>query len=83
MTDKQRQQFNSMRAMLIRISKHYMTSEQMRRSHERGRGMGPSYEEELEMAYENIQNDASRCVKGVKQIKAKKPAAQVNERLKG
>ena len=71
MTDKQIHQFNLMRSMLIRISKDYMTPDQMMRQHQNGRGMGPSYEEELEMAYENIQIDAARAVKGVKIIKLK------------
>jgi len=75
MTPKQREQFNRMRTMLIRISKHYMTPDQMQRNHDRGRGMGPSYQEELEMAYENIQWDAQRAVKGIKSAKAPSPKA--------
>lgn len=71
MTSKQIAQFNFMRATLIRINKHYMTPDQMRREHDRGRGMGPSYNEEVEMAYENIQWDAARAVKGVKELKPK------------
>jgi hypothetical protein len=68
-TERQMCQFNLMRAMLQRISKDYMTPQQMQRTHERGRGMGPSYKEELEMAYENIRFDAARAVKGVSAIK--------------
>lgn len=69
MTQKQARQFNLMRAVLLRISKQYMTPDQMSRNHDKGRGMGPSYNEELEMAYENIQWDAARAVKGIKAIK--------------
>lgn len=72
MTAKQITQFNLMRATLLRISKDYMTPDQIRRQHEKGRGMGPSEQEEIEMAYENIRWDAARAVKGVKQLKAKK-----------
>ena len=67
-TEKQRQQFNYMRAILLRISRAYMTPDQMRRNCDRGRGIGPSYEEELEMSYENLQAEAVSGVKGVKAI---------------
>lgn len=46
-----------------------MTPEQMRRQHEKGKGMGPSYAEELEMAYENIQLEAAIAVKGLRSLK--------------
>lgn len=56
---------------LLKISKQYMTPEQIQRSHARGKGMGPSYEEELEMAYENIQNEARFAIKGFRLPKPK------------
>ena len=73
------QQFNHMRAILVRISKQYMTPNQIRRAHDRGRGMGPSYEEELEMAYENIQMEAKAAIKG---IKVAKPSQEKEKRPK-
>lgn len=76
-TEKQRQQFNHMRAILLRISKQYMTPGQMRRYHNRGRGIGPSYEEELEMSYENIQAEAVAGAKGVKAIRLPLPKKEV------
>lgn len=66
MTPKQRQQFNKMRTTLLRISKAYQTVKQLRKSAEKDYGLEP--EEVIEMAYENIQNEAKDAVKGVKQI---------------
>lgn len=79
MTDNQVHQFNRMLAVLIRISKEYMTPEEMQRQHDRGKGMGPSYQEELEMAYENIQSEAAYIVKGVKGISPKSKKTTTNK----
>lgn len=76
-TEKQRQQFNHMRAILLRIGKQYMTPTQMRRYHDKGRGVGPSYEEELEMSYENLQAEAVAGAKGVKAIILPVPKKEV------
>lgn len=67
MTTKQALQFNRMRNILIRISKHYQTPKQLRRNSDKHYGLG--YEESLEMTYENIQNDAAMAVRGIKEIK--------------
>lgn len=73
MTPLQQKQFNTMRAILIRISKHYMTPEQIRRNSEKSFGLG--YEEALEMSYENVKSEASSAVKGVKEFKPKTKSA--------
>lgn len=72
-TKNQAKQFNRMLATLRRIAKDYATPEQLMRAHEKGRGMGPSYDEELEMAYENIQNEAAFGAKGISAIKIPQP----------
>lgn len=69
MTTLQIHQFNTMRAALIKISKGYQTASQIRRDSEKDYGL--DFEEAIEMAYENIQMDAARYVKGVKEIKLK------------
>lgn len=66
MTKKQQLQFNTMYLTLRRISKVYQTPDRLRRNSEKQYGL--EYEEALEMAYENIQNDASFAVKGVRPI---------------
>jgi len=64
-TAKQVVQFNEMRNALIKISKQYQTTTQLRKNV----GLyGLDYEEELEMAYENIQNEAEIVVKGIKAL---------------
>jgi len=65
-TDKQKHQFNLMRATLRRICKDYSTPAQLRRNSEKDYGLG--FEEVIEMAYENIQQDAAYAVKGVKEL---------------
>lgn len=65
MTPKQKLQFNVMLATLKKISKSYMTPNEIRRDSD----SGLDYEEYLEMAYENIQQDARQAAKGVRQIK--------------
>lgn len=48
---------------LKRISKQYMTPDQIRRD---SKNSGLDYEEYLEMSYENIQADAKRAIYGVR-----------------
>lgn len=78
MKDKQAMTFNRMRAALLTISRGYMTPDQMRRNCERGEGIGLGYEEELGMAYENIQETAASAVSGVRAmpLKATREGAQ-------
>lgn len=68
MNNNQAIQFNRMREALLRISKHYMTPDQIRRDSKGSWGLG--YEESLEMSYENIQNEARMAVKGVRFVEA-------------
>lgn len=65
-TEKQANQFNYMLHTLRKISKAYQTPAQLRRGSEKEYGL--DYEECLEMAYENIQGEASFAVKGIKPI---------------
>ena len=65
-TEKQVQQFNQMRNALIKISKGYQTTKQLKKGSETEYGL--DYEEALEMAYENIQADAALNVKGIKYL---------------
>ena len=60
---------------LRRISKDYQSSEQLRRASEEEWGL--SYEEALEMAYENIQNEARMAIKGMRRpnVERKSPKA--------
>jgi hypothetical protein len=74
-TEVQRKQFNAMREALIKISKKYQSSRQLQKNCEKEYGL--EYTETLEMAYENIQNEAKNAVKGVKKI-ANKIAINVN-----
>ena len=64
MTQKQKEQFNRMRATLKRIATGYMTPTQIQSDKE----AGLDYEEYLEYAYENIQADAKAACKGVREI---------------
>lgn len=68
MTKKQAEQFNYMKAQLIKISKAYMTPQQIEKAAKKDEGYGPGYQETLEMSYENIQLEAARAVKGVKSV---------------
>lgn len=47
---------------LKRITKDYQTTAQLRRNSEKLYGL--SYEEALEMAYENIQGEAAKAIHG-------------------
>lgn len=70
-TIKQAEQFNRMRAALLRIAGignngRYMTPAQIKRDAEKNHGL--DYEEELEMVYENIQGEARVAGSGVRAI---------------
>lgn len=67
MTKRQIQQFNAMRRALINISKGYQTPKQLRKDSERDYGL--DFDEAIEMAYENIQEEARVAVKSVRAIK--------------
>jgi hypothetical protein len=67
MSPKEKEQFNRMRLALLRINKAYETPSQLRKSANKTFGLG--YEEVLEMAYENVKNEASSAVKGIKEAK--------------
>lgn len=52
---------------LRRIAKDYMTVEKLQKNAERQYGIG--YEEALEYAYENIQQEAANAIKGKRRPK--------------
>ena len=68
MTKKQIEQFNRMLDTLRKIHKGYVKSRVFRRICEREYGC--SYEETLEMAYENLQEEAKQASLGVRLIKS-------------
>ena len=55
-----------MASTLCQIARGFQTTSQLRRNSMKDWGL--SYDEALEMAYENIQEIAKRAVKGVKDI---------------
>ena len=65
-TPKQKEQFNRMLYTLKRIAKHYQTPAKMRKNSEKDFGL--EYEEALEHAYENIQNEADLTIKGIREL---------------
>lgn len=65
-TERQKQQFNKMLDTLRRI-KYYQSTSQLRRDSEKDWGL--EYTDALEMAYENIQQEASISCKGIKPLK--------------
>lgn len=69
MTTKQLVQYNRMVAALVTIHKLYQTPAQLKKNSQKQYGI--DYVEALEMAYENIQNDAKFAVKGIKIIQPK------------
>jgi hypothetical protein len=69
MTPKEMATWNRMRAALIRIYKGYQTPDQLRRNAERD--FGCSFDETIEMSYENLQSEAKGAVRGVRQKKPK------------
>ncbi len=66
MNEEQKKQFNQMRTALIRIHNEYLSSDELRETHE---NLGLDYEEALEMAYDNIQTDAFNSVNGINPMK--------------
>ncbi len=66
-TERQAKQFNHMLMRLRRISKGYQTPDQLRRGCKGEYGLG--YLESLEMAYENLQEEAKDGAAGVSPIK--------------
>jgi len=66
MTPKQKQQFNTMLHTLKKISKHYQTPTQLQRNVKKQYGL--DYNEILEMAYENIQQEAKNASRNVRAI---------------
>ena len=62
---------------LKRISKNYQTPDQLRRNSERD--FGCSYHEALEMAYENLQWEAARTIKGKRRPKLPAPSRSPSE----
>lgn len=67
MTPKQKADYNRMLHTLRRIHKDYQTSEELHRDSEKDWGL--EFEEAIGMAYDNIQNEARECIKGVREIK--------------
>ena len=65
MTKKQEEDFSIMYGALDRIANRYMTPARIRSDAEK-KNSALSYEEYLEMAYENIQNTAKAAIKGVR-----------------
>lgn len=66
-TERQAEQFNIMLGTLKIIAKEYETPEKLRKDSEKKYGL--DFEEAIEMAYENIQNEAKKTIKGIKPIK--------------
>ena len=67
MTLKEKENYNKMLSILKRIGKDYQTPDQLRKNSEKDFGL--EYEEALEMAYENIQEESKFCIKGLTPIK--------------
>lgn len=65
-TETQALRFNQMLQTLKRISKDYQTPDQLRRNSEKQYGL--EYGEALEMAYENVQEEARNASIGLKFI---------------
>jgi len=67
MTDSQITKWNKMVKALKTISEGFMEPEELRDNAEKEYGL--TYEDALEMSYENIQVIAAQGVKGIKEIK--------------
>jgi len=67
MTEQEKNNYNKMLNILYKIGEAYKTPEEMQNSSEEEYGL--EYEEALEMAYENIQEEAKFCIKGITHIK--------------
>lgn len=66
MTEKQKDQFNEMLETLRAIANGYLSPGKLRKQSGKW-GLEP--DEALEMSYENMQNDAKNCIKGIRYIK--------------
>ena len=66
MTPKQTKQFNLMLYTLKKIASDYQTSSQMRKN--ANKDWGVDFEDAIEMAYDNIQQEAKLATKGIKFI---------------
>ncbi len=66
MTAKERKDYNQMKRALARI-KMYQSTNALRRDSVKDWGL--DYEDALEMAYENVLNEAKQGLKGVKNLK--------------
>lgn len=64
MTPREKEQFNRMRAGLRAIVYQYETPGRIRATCQKAWGL--EYEEALGMAYENLQSEARKAVKGVR-----------------
>jgi hypothetical protein len=67
MIPKQKQDFNRMLTALHLISRGYQTTSQIKRDSEKQYGL--DYTEALEMAYENIQEEARAATLRIKLLK--------------
>lgn len=67
MTKKREEQFNRMLAALRKIANDYQTPEQIRKGSKDSWGLDA--DEALEMAYENLQNEAKSAAKNIRPIK--------------
>lgn len=65
-TKKKAEQFNFMLYTLKKISKDYMSPEQLRKKSDKEYGL--EFEECIEMVYDNIQSDAANASKGIRPI---------------
>ena len=66
MTPKQKTNFNRMLGTLKTIAKGYQTPDQLRKNSERD--FGCDFDEAIEMSYENIQQAAKVCIRGIRRL---------------
>lgn len=66
MTDKEKKQFNYMFSILYKIAKHYDTVNWIKKQSKDNWWL--TYEEALEMSYENVKSEAKYAIKWVKPI---------------
>ena len=66
-TKKQFENYNEMLSTLKKISKEFMSAEELQKKSQKMYGL--DYDEALEMAYENIQSLASRICKQIRPLK--------------
>lgn len=65
--------------VLKKIAKGYQTPDQLRKNSKKEYGLG--YEEALEMAYENLQAEASMAIKGIRIASLTKPETVVKGKI--